>query len=200
MSLLSNLHARLTAAHEHVAFGKLLREGRVTMGRQSYGIPAVHCFGPSDGQLRIGDFVSIAGQVHVLLGGNHPTDWISTFPFRAKFGLRGAYTDGMPSSDGDVVIGPDAWIGQGVTILSGVNIGAGAIVAAGALVAKDVPPYAVAGGVPARVLKFRFSQDTIAGLMELEWWNWSDDMIRKSVPLLSSGRVEDFLAEAAVRA
>ena len=196
MSLLDFVYAALRTSNARRSLERLVRSGRATVGRASYGVPIVHSFGPSDGKLAIGDFVSIADDVHILLGGNHPTGWVSTFPFRARFNLPGAKLDGMPSSNGDVIVGCDSWIGRGVTILSGVTIGPGAVVAAGALVTKSVPPYALAGGVPARVLKIRFAEDVVANLLRIQWWNWNDAAILGAVPMLSSGDMDAFLAYA----
>ena len=174
-------------------FQEFQAAGVITVGRYSYGVPDVHTFPGNCTRLKIGAFTSIADGVTILLGGNHPTRWVSLFPFRARLKLPGAYSDGMPSSKGDVVIGSDVWIGQEVVILSGVTIGDGAIVGAGALVASSIPSYAIALGMPARVTGFRFDQPTIAALLAVRWWDWPLSRIVEAVDLLSSERVEKFL-------
>lgn len=174
-------------------FQQLQAAGMITVGRYSYGVPDVHTFHGDPSYLKIGAFTSIADGVTILLGGNHPTRWVSLFPFRARLNLPGAYCDGMPGSKGDVVVGSDVWIGQGAAILSGVTIGDGAIVGAGALVASDIPPYAIALGIPARVAGFRFDPATVAELLAVGWWDWPFDQIMEAVDLLSSERIAEFL-------
>lgn len=169
-----------------------IRLGRVKWGRHSYGAPLVLTW-PDGARLTVGHFTSIAEDVRILLGGDHPLDWISTFPFRIRFGLEGAWTDGAPRSKGDVVIGSDVWIGYGATILSGVHIGDGAVVAAGSLVTKDVPPYAVVGGVPSRLIRMRFAEEHVHALQAIRWWEWPEERLRSAVGLLSSGEVESFI-------
>ena len=116
---------------------------------------------------------------------------MTTFPFPAFHpAARGlvdrGITDGPhATSKGDIVVGSDVWIGFGVTLLSGVTVGHGAIVGAKAVVAKSVPPYAVVVGNPARIVKYRFDNDTIRALLGLEWWrNWSDQEIVAQFPNL----------------
>jgi acetyltransferase-like isoleucine patch superfamily enzyme len=174
-------------------FGRLQSAGVVTVGRHSYGVPDVHTFRGNRSQLHIGAFTSIADGVTILLGGNHPTRWVSSFALRARLHLPGAYHDGMPSSKGDVVIGSDVWIGQGAMVLSGVTIGDGAIVGAGAVVVSDIPPYAIGFGIPARVAGYRFDPPTVAELLAAGWWNWPLSRIVAAVDLLSSERVAEFL-------
>lgn len=166
------------------------------VGKYTYGHDAilVHHW-EDDARLRIGSFCSIARGVNVFLGGNHRTDWVTTYPFghihRHVFDtFDGA---GHPSTRGDVVIGNDVWIGQGATIMSGVTIGDGAVVAAGAHVVRDVPPYAVAGGNPARIVKHRFAPEHVQELLEIQWWTWPDEDIKKAVPLMCAQDVEPFL-------
>jgi acetyltransferase-like isoleucine patch superfamily enzyme len=174
-------------------FEKLKRAGIVIVGRHSYGTPVVFTYPGNDCKLRIGNFVSITDGAQVLLGGNHPANWVSTFPFRARFALEGAFRDGMPASNGDVVIEHDVWIGANCTILSGVTIGCGAIVASGSVVTGRVPPYAIVGGVNAKIIRYRFSQDVIEALLRLRWWDMSDEDITPYIELLSSERVLEFL-------
>lgn len=124
------------------------------------------------GSAEIGKFCSIASFCSIGVD-NHPTDWISTSPL-LKSAIKSmciGYIDEMERP----IIGNDVWIGAHAVVLKGVHIGDGAIVAAGAVVTKDVPPYAIVGGVPAKVIKFRFEQDTINKLTALEWWNKLDN-------------------------
>ena len=95
--------------------------------------------------------------------------------------------EGHPATKGDVIVGNDVWIGNGVTILSGVEIGHGAVIAAGSVVTRSIPPYSIAGGVPAKVIRLRFSPEIIDALLILEWWNWPVHKIQaKMGPLLSA--------------
>ncbi|GMK43503.1 acetyltransferase [Paenibacillus glycanilyticus] len=137
----------------------------------------------------IGKFCSVSNTATIFLGGNHHYEWISTFPFTAymtQYFTEGAY------SNGNVTIGNDVWIGHYATILSGVTIGHGAIVGTHALVTKDVPPYAIVGGNPARVIKYRFPPDVIERLLQVKWWDWEVQQIEAAVPLLQRANLKPF--------
>lgn len=163
----------LLPSHGHIDFE------RITVGRRSYGGLIVSMFGAPEERLEIGHFVSIADEVKFLLGGGHATDGFSTFPFQAKyFGVRESICKGP------IVIGDDAWIGYDCTILSGVRIGQGAVVAAGSVVTKDVPPYAVVGGTPARVIKYRFTPDVVEKMLTLDYARLADEAILRNRELL----------------
>jgi acetyltransferase-like isoleucine patch superfamily enzyme len=172
---------------------KAIREGWLTIGKHTYGMPAIHSYRGSERKVVIGDYCSIGPGTKFITGGIHPSEWVSLYPFRVRWQLPGAYDDGMPSSRGDIIVGSDVWIGTDVTILSGVEIGHGAVVATGAVVTESIPPYAIAGGVPARVIKYRFPEATIERLLKIQWWNWPEEEIRKAVPLLSSDKINAFL-------
>ncbi len=137
-------------------------------------------------EVTIGSFCSIAGNVHILTGGNHRADWVTTFPFGILNTDVFPHDDKrqQPLSKGDVVIQDDVWIGQGAVIMSGVTIGYGAVIAAAAVVVKDVPPYAIVGGNPAKVLKYRFEPHIIERLLDLRWWDLADEQIEALVPYL----------------
>ena len=94
---------------------------------------------------------------------------------------------------GSIIIDDDVWIGYRSTILSGVHVSKGAVIAAGAVVTHDVPPYAIVAGVPARVIGYRFSEEMIAKLLELKWWDWPEEKILECWPLLSQDLTEDIL-------
>ena len=160
---------------------------RFTVGRGTYGEPRILHWGEA-ATLRVGSFCSIAGNVTILLGGNHRVDWITTYPFNI-FRESAKSISGCPATRGDVIIGHDVWIGTGSTILSGVNIGNGAVVGACAVVTRDVPAYGIVAGNPARLIRFRFTESEIACLQKLEWWNWPDSQLDAAMPYLLAGDV-----------
>jgi acetyltransferase-like isoleucine patch superfamily enzyme len=176
---------------------RLMRQGRVTFGPWSYGEPIIYTFPEDRTCLRVGNYSSVGSTI--LLGGEHPTDRVTTFPHRIWMFMDGAGEDGFPAPTGDTVIGSDVWSCYGAFLKSGVHIGDGAIVAGGAVVIRDVPPYAVVGGNPAKVLKYRFREDQIAELLDVQWWNWPNDEVRAAVPLLAGDDVDAFIAYARER-
>jgi len=170
---------------------------RLQVGRHSYGRPMVRywkeCGEPA--RVNVGSFCSIAEDVILMLGSEHPVDRVSTFPFRIVFGLPGAYKDGFPFSRGDITIGNDVWIGRGARILSGVTVGDGAVIGASAVVTRDVRPYAIVAGNPANEVRRRFGDDQVEALLRISWWDWPDEKIVASVPLISSTELDDFIAQ-----
>jgi acetyltransferase-like isoleucine patch superfamily enzyme len=172
----------------------LARRYGFAIGEYSYGRPKVR-FPESGRKLTIGRYCSIADKVEILLGGNHRTDWVTTYPFAAMRGLWPSAPDAdFHASGGNVTIGHDVWLGSAVMILSGVTIGHGAVVAARALVTKDVPPYAIVGGNPASLIRYRFDEKTIAALLDSTWWDLPKNEIAALIPLLQSARVDEFVA------
>ena len=145
-------------------------------------------------KLKIGKFCSIAcGARFLFTSANHTMRSLSTYPFPIFFEEWGLDSKNITSAwdnKGDIVIGHDVWIGYEAVILSGVTIGDGAVIGARAVVTKDVPPYTVVGGVPAKPIKKRFSDDVIAELLAVQWWNLPYDKIRKNIDAIQSGKLE----------
>ena len=144
----------------------------VSVGNYTYGGLRVFAH-TSNSRLKIGNFCSIAGEVEFMLADDHYTNHLSTYPFKTKI-LN--YSE-EAISKGDIVIEDDVWIGERAIILSGVHISQGAIIAVGAVVSKDVPPYAIVGGVPARVIKYRFDEKTISRLLQVDFSQINEKII-----------------------
>jgi len=167
-------------------------------GKYSYGHPIIHNWNDPNIKLNVGNFTSIAANVHVYLSGNHRHDWVTTYPFgHINHNVFDNFNGvGHPSSKGDVVIGNDVWIGNNATIMSGITIGDGAVVACNSHVVKNVEPYSMIGGNPARFIKYRFTQEQIEKLLEIKWWNWDDEKINKFTPLLCNPDIDEFIKAA----
>lgn len=167
-------------------------------GRYTYGKAEVLTWKPKDETLTVGNFCSIADGVKVFLRANHRTDWVTTYPFghipsnNTFISFNG---EGHPSTNGDVIVGNDVWIGQNATIMSGVTIGDGAVIANNSHVVKNVEPYSITGGNPAKHIKYRFTRDQIDKLLQIKWWDWSDEKINQFAPLLCQPDIDKFIKE-----
>jgi acetyltransferase-like isoleucine patch superfamily enzyme len=165
------------------------------IGAFSYGVPTVWWW-HEPATLVIGKFCSFANAVEILLGGNHRTDWVTTYPFaNISHWPEAAHIKGHPATNGDVIIGNDVWIGYKATILSGVTIGDGAVIGAYAMVTRNVPAYAIVAGNPARTIRMRFPDHIIQQLLKVRWWDWDLERIRRSIPLLMQSDISKFLEE-----
>lgn len=167
------------------------------IGLGTYGMPVVHDWDEGS-TLRIGSYCSIADNVQIFLGGQHRTDWISSYPFPVYL-PEAAHIEAFGGTRGDVEIGSDVWLCSNCTILSGVTVGHGAVVASGAVVARDVPAYAVVAGNPARHVRWRFDEEVRTELLKAAWWDWPEEEIRQVVEKLCSDDIAAFLAYARAR-
>ena len=148
-------------------------------------------------KLVIGKFCSIAcGAKFLFNSANHTQTSLSTYPFAIFFdewGLRMQDVADAWDNKGDILIGSDVWIGYEAVILAGVTVGHGAIIGTRAVVTKDVPPYTIVGGVPAKPIRKRFADDVIEKLLALRWWDWPAEKIRQCLPYIQSGRADQLL-------
>jgi virginiamycin A acetyltransferase len=164
----------------------------VPRGKHSYGPEPKIVGHPSIGLgSRIGNFCSIAPGLEFLFRGKHMIDWVSTYPFRDMWKMD-VWLNDLPAR-APIIIGNDVWIATNVRIKQGVTIGDGAILAMESFVTRDVPPYAMVGGHPAKIIRYRFSESQISELLEIAWWYWNDDDIRRVVPHLVSYNVDRFI-------
>ena len=147
-------------------------------------------------KLKIGRFCSIAcGAKFIFNSANHALGSLSTYPFPIFFEEWGLATDVVSISTawdnhGDIIVGNDVWIGYGAVIMSGVTIGDGAIIGTRAVVTKDVAPYTIVGGVPAKPIRKRFDEKTIEKLQFIQWWNWDEEKIKKHICDIQAGNID----------
>lgn len=145
-------------------------------------------------RLVIGKFCSIAcGAKFLFNSANHTLSSLSTYPFPLFFeewGLEKKDVARSWDNKGDIIIGNDVWIGFEAVIMAGVTIGDGAIIGTRAVVTKDVPPYTVVGGIPAKPIKKRFDEDTISKLLRIKWWDWPDEKIARNIAAIQSGCIK----------
>ncbi|NEW96501.1 type B chloramphenicol O-acetyltransferase [Rhodopseudomonas sp. BR0G17] len=197
------MHNVFESPFKGITLDRLVTNPNIRVGRYSYYSGYYHGHGfddcarfllPDDGvdKLVIGSFCSIGSGAAFIMAGNqgHRSDWISTFPLfwmPEMPAFAGAANGFQPA--GDTVIGNDVWIGTEAIVMPGVRIGDGAVIGARAVVSDDVEPYAIVGGNPAKVIRKRFGDPDIARLLELRWWDWSDDDLRAAMPILTSGDV-----------
>ncbi|QWH18588.1 CatB-related O-acetyltransferase [Bacillus mycoides] len=163
------------------------------IGAWSYGDLNVRTWGEG-ASLKLGKFCSIADHITVFLGGEHRTDWISTYPFNVIV-PEGAGFSGHPKTKRDVIIGHDVWIGSGAMIMSGVKVGHGAVIGARSVVTRDIPPYGIVAGNPAKLVRYRFSPEVIEELQQIPWWDWDISTITASLHFLLSDNVSEFIRE-----
>ena len=146
-------------------------------------------------KLIIVKFCSIAcGAKFLFNSANHTLSSLSTYPFPLFFeewNLEKKDVTKSWDNKGNIIIGNDVWIGYEAVILAGVTIGDGAIIGTRAVVTKDVPPYTIVGGVPAKPIKKRFSEEIISKLLDIQWWNWSDEKIAKNIKAIQTGKIDE---------
>lgn len=154
----------------------------VSVGRATYGMLNVQSLFPGpDEKLIIGNYVSIASDSMFLLGVNHQFQTLTSYPLQSRL-IKPSPIDAL--SKGPLIVEDEAWIGSNAIILSGVTIGKGAIIAAGAVVTRDVPPYAIVGGNPARLIKYRFSDEIIKLLVPIKLADLSDEWLKSNIEIL----------------
>lgn len=159
-------------AHNQTRVNSIFDQSLVRVGNFTYG--TINIVSTNNGsKVTIGHFCSISDNVKFIINNDHPTDHISTYPFKARI----LHDKPESISKGDIIVHDDVWIGINATIMSGVEIGQGAIIAAGAVVTRDIPPYAIVGGVPAKIIKYRFEQDMVDKLIRIDYSQIDENFI-----------------------
>lgn len=171
---------RKSNKHNFTRAGTIFPKSKVSVGNNSYGRLNIVSYFNDNERLEIGHYCSIAGSVRFLMSGEHNYSCFSTYPFH-RYVIDGSFES---ISKGPIILEDDVWIGENCIILSGVKIGQGAVIAAGAIVTNDIPPYAIAGGVPAKVIKYRFNEEVIEKLKKLDFSKISESTIKDNASIL----------------
>lgn len=174
-------------AQQHIA------DGTLVLGNQTYAAPRVHKFKGDANRVVIGNWSSIAPDAEFYVGGLHPVHWVSLYGIREMFDLPGAYGEEMPWSKGDIVVGSDCWVTNHVTVLSGVHIGDGAVVGTRSVVTKDIGPYEIWAGNPAKRIGQRFEDRQVEALLRIKWWDWPTATVLERVDDLNGGPLDAFI-------
>lgn len=187
--------ANAIRGENRATLARLRKQGRVDIGETTagYAIPTIRHFVHDDTRLRIGEYCSMSPWAYVYLGGRHSMVATTTYPHRILWGMDGAGEDGYPTPTGDTWIGSDVWLCPGSHVMSGLRIGNGAIIGVGSIVTRDVPDYAIVAGNPAKVLGWRHTEEQRAALLEIAWWDWPREEVRRAVPLLADPDVDAFI-------
>ncbi|KQS93353.1 hypothetical protein ASG21_12500 [Chryseobacterium sp. Leaf394] len=167
--------------HNSTVLGFSTDINKITVGNSTYGSLNVYEFGILGEGLFIGNYVSIARNVNFILGGNHKMDTFTSYPLKAMLTFRDFDQDA--ESKGPIIVEDECWIGFNVTILSGVTIGRGAIIAAGSVVTKDVLPFSIVGGNPAKIIKFKHNEEIISYLKTVSLSDMSEELIIKNIEI-----------------
>lgn len=164
---------------------------KLVLGHRSYGSPLLR---GDISDVTIGKYCSIAQNVIIDCGWHHNTEFVTTYPLNVFF-EKLTHIKGHPKSKGNVNIGNDVWIGESAIIMGGITIGDGAVIAAGSVVTKDVAPYQIVGGCPAKHIKMRFKAQQIAALQRIAWWNWTEEKITEAGELLMQSDIDKFISK-----
>ena len=183
----------------------------IQIGKYSYGISDSNVVWDSEAwtysntkiqpKLIVGKYTSIGAYAKFFLGGNHRYDWLTTYPFHVKsihnntFDALSDTVKGYPCTNGDIEIGNDVWFGENVTVMSGVRIGDGAVIAANSVITDNIDSYSIAGGNPARHIKYRFDRVMIKILLKIKWWDIEESQLNCLLPYLCSNDIDGFLKQ-----
>ena len=171
------------------------------VGKYTYGLDKIliNNYRSKNNKLKIGSFTSMASYTKIFLcgGRGHEHETMTTFPFGATEidTFNNIKFDVPFNNSGDVTIGSDVWLGEGVTIMPGVTIGDGAVIATNSMIVSDVQPYAIVGGNPAKLIRYRFSPEIIEALLDLKWWELDDEVINYFLPLIKSNPTLEKIAK-----
>jgi acetyltransferase-like isoleucine patch superfamily enzyme len=144
----------------------------------------------------IGKYCSIGPKLRFIAQGRHQMDWVSTYPLNYLFNRHDLPVNDFPDPIQPIHIGNDVWTGANVRIKQNVTIGDGAIVAAESYVTGNIPPYAIVGGNPAKIIRYRFTPEQIEALLDIKWWDWDEELIRSSIEIMSQKDMDKFIAYA----
>jgi acetyltransferase-like isoleucine patch superfamily enzyme len=167
----------------------------LTVGDHTIGRPTIEWYAGDTARVVVGKYCSLHHTAVIFVGGEHRGDWVTTAALREILRLPGRFESGLPHTRGDVVLGNDVYLGYEAFVRSGVTIGDGAIVAARAVVTRDVEPFAIVAGNPARLVKYRFDEPLREALLRIRWWDWPEEKVIEYVDSLSNPDVAAFVAQ-----